>query len=114
MFPEGGRGNPDGSLGRFKPGAVRMALESGVPILPVTIRGGERVWPNTMRVPRVGEGAMFRTRIARKLRSVSRGLVRVTDRFSVFSAAVLPGKGIGAWTRKTLPLQASLARPPRR
>src|SRR2546423_15239621 len=25
MFPEGGRGNPDGSLGRFKPGAVRMA-----------------------------------------------------------------------------------------
>ena len=54
MFPEGGRGNPDGSLGRFKPGAVRMALESGVPILPVTIRGGERVWPNTMRVPRLG------------------------------------------------------------
>ena len=54
MFPEGGRGNPDGSLGRFKPGAVRMALESEVPILPVTIRGGERVWPNTMSVPRVG------------------------------------------------------------
>ena len=54
MFPEGGRGSPDGSLGRFKPGAVRMALESEVPILPVTIRGGERVWPNTMSVPRVG------------------------------------------------------------
>jgi 1-acyl-sn-glycerol-3-phosphate acyltransferase len=53
MFPEGGRGNPDGSLRRFKPGAVRIALESGVPILPVTIRGGEHVWPNTMRVPRV-------------------------------------------------------------
>jgi 1-acyl-sn-glycerol-3-phosphate acyltransferase len=53
MFPEGGRGNPDGSLRRFKPGAVRIALESGVPILPVTIRGGERVWANTMRVPRV-------------------------------------------------------------
>src|SRR5207248_8788627 len=49
MFPEGGRGNPDGSLGRFKPGAVRMALESGVPILPVTIRGGERVWPKIGR-----------------------------------------------------------------
>ena len=53
MFPEGGRGHPDGSLRRFKPGAVRMALESGAPILPVTIRGGERVWPNTMRVPHV-------------------------------------------------------------
>jgi 1-acyl-sn-glycerol-3-phosphate acyltransferase len=53
MFPEGGRGYPDGSLRRFKPGAVRIALESGAPILPVTIRGGERVWANTMRVPRL-------------------------------------------------------------
>ena len=53
LFPEGGRGNPDGSLRRFKPGAVRIALDSGVPILPVTIRGGERVWANTMRLPRV-------------------------------------------------------------
>lgn len=53
LFPEGGRGNPDGSLHKFKPGAVRIALDSGVPILPVTIRGGERVWANTMRVPRV-------------------------------------------------------------
>lgn len=53
MFPEGGRGNPDGSLRRFKPGAVRIALESGAPILPVTIRGGNRVWPNTRRVPRI-------------------------------------------------------------
>ena len=54
LFPEGGRGNPDGSMIRFKAGAVRMALEAGVPILPVTIRGGQRVWPNTFRVPRLG------------------------------------------------------------
>lgn len=54
LFPEGGRGNPDGSMKKFKAGAVRMALEAGVPILPVTIRGGERVWPTSLRVPRVG------------------------------------------------------------
>ena len=54
IFPEGGRGNPDGSMKKFKAGAVRMALEAGVPILPVTIRGGERVWPNTRRFPRLG------------------------------------------------------------
>ena len=30
---------------RIKGGAVRMALEAGVPILPVTIRGANRVWP---------------------------------------------------------------------
>ena len=52
IFPEGGRGNADGSLKKFKAGAVRMALETGVPILPVTIRGGEKVWPNTKRFPR--------------------------------------------------------------
>ena len=31
-----------------------MALEAGVPILPVTIRGGQRVWPNSFRFPRLG------------------------------------------------------------
>jgi len=54
LFPEGGRGNPDGSMRKFKVGAVRMALEAGVPILPVTIRGGHRVWPNTLTFPRLG------------------------------------------------------------
>jgi 1-acyl-sn-glycerol-3-phosphate acyltransferase len=53
IFPEGGRGNSDGSMKKFKAGAVRMALETGVPILPVTIRGGHRVWPNNFRVPRL-------------------------------------------------------------
>ena len=54
IFPEGGRGNADGSMRKFKPGAVRMALEAGVPILPVTIRGGHRVWPSGFRFPRMG------------------------------------------------------------
>ena len=52
IFPEGGRCTPDGELMRFKNGAVRLALEAGVPILPVTIRGGHRVWPKGYRVPR--------------------------------------------------------------
>ena len=56
LFPEGGRGNPDGTMKKCKAGAVRMALEAGVPILPVTIRGGERIWPNTFRLPRIGPG----------------------------------------------------------
>jgi 1-acyl-sn-glycerol-3-phosphate acyltransferase len=54
LFPEGGRGNPDGTMKKCKAGAVRMALDAGVPILPVTIRGGERVWPSTVRLPRIG------------------------------------------------------------
>jgi 1-acyl-sn-glycerol-3-phosphate acyltransferase len=54
LFPEGGRGNPDGTMKKCKAGAVRMALDAGVPILPVTIRGGERVWPSRFRLPRIG------------------------------------------------------------
>jgi 1-acyl-sn-glycerol-3-phosphate acyltransferase len=54
IFPEGGRGNADGSMRKFKAGAVRMALEAGVPILPVTISGGHRVWPMGRRFPRLG------------------------------------------------------------
>ncbi|MEP6818809.1 MAG: lysophospholipid acyltransferase family protein [bacterium] len=55
IFPEGGRGLPDGSMIRMKAGAVRMALEAGVPILPVTIRGGNRVWPPDKLLPRLGK-----------------------------------------------------------
>jgi 1-acyl-sn-glycerol-3-phosphate acyltransferase len=53
IFPEGGRALPDGSMSRFKPGAVRMALEANVPILPVTIRGAHRIWPKGYRFPRI-------------------------------------------------------------
>jgi 1-acyl-sn-glycerol-3-phosphate acyltransferase len=52
IFPEGGRCLPDGKMLRFKPGAVRMALEANIPILPITIRGGHRVWPKGWRLPR--------------------------------------------------------------
>ena len=55
IFPEGGRCLPDGQLLRFKPGAVRMALEANTPILPVTIRGGQRVWPKGYRFPRLAK-----------------------------------------------------------
>ncbi len=54
IFPEGERGKPDSRRLRFKTGAARMALEADVPILPVTIRGGHRVWPKGQRLPRTG------------------------------------------------------------
>jgi len=53
IFPEGGRGDPSGKMFRFKGGAVRLALETGVPILPVTIRGAHRVWPLGQKIPRL-------------------------------------------------------------
>ena len=55
IFPEGARSSAAGSLDRFKAGAVRLALEAQVPILPVTIKGGNRVWPRGQRLPRLGK-----------------------------------------------------------
>jgi 1-acyl-sn-glycerol-3-phosphate acyltransferase len=55
IFPEGGRSTAAGSLERFKAGAVRMALETDVPILPVTIRGGNQVWPRGWRLPHLAK-----------------------------------------------------------
>ena len=54
IFPEGGRGEPSGKMLRFKGGAVRLALEADVPILPVTIRGAHLVWPMGQAIPRPG------------------------------------------------------------
>ena len=55
IFPEGGRSTSTGALERFKAGAVRLALEANVPILPVTIRGGNQIWPRGWRVPHLGK-----------------------------------------------------------
>jgi len=55
IFPEGARSTAAGSLDRFKAGAVRLALEAQVPILPVTIKGGNHVWPKGWRFPRLGK-----------------------------------------------------------
>jgi 1-acyl-sn-glycerol-3-phosphate acyltransferase len=44
FFPEGTRSR-DGKLGSFKKGAFRMALDLGIPILPVTISGTRSILP---------------------------------------------------------------------
>jgi 1-acyl-sn-glycerol-3-phosphate acyltransferase len=44
FFPEGTR-TSDGSLGVFKKGAFRMAMDLGIPILPVTIVGTRKILP---------------------------------------------------------------------
>ena len=44
FFPEGTR-SIDGSLGEFKKGAFRMALDLGLPILPITISGTGKILP---------------------------------------------------------------------
>ena len=51
VFPEGAREFADGVMFPFKTGAARIASQAGVPILPVTIRGGNLIWPRGQRYP---------------------------------------------------------------
>jgi 1-acyl-sn-glycerol-3-phosphate acyltransferase len=54
IFPEGGR-TKTGKLMPFKMGAFRLALSHGVPIVPVTIKGAEAIWPAGQMLPRPGK-----------------------------------------------------------
>jgi 1-acyl-sn-glycerol-3-phosphate acyltransferase len=53
LFPEGTR-TRDGSLQPLKKGGFRLALESGLPIVPVTITGTRRAMPRGSMVLRAG------------------------------------------------------------
>ncbi len=53
VFPEAAREFADGEMLPFKTGAVRIAMQAGVPILPVTISGGNRIWPQKQKYPRL-------------------------------------------------------------
>ncbi len=53
IYPEGTR-SLDGRLYRGKTGVARMALEAGVPVIPVAMVGTDKVQPIGRRIPHVG------------------------------------------------------------
>lgn len=76
-------------------------LSGRVPVLYVNSIG--------MRVPKVGEGRMFLKRVARKLKSLRRGMVRVRENFAVYSPFVAPGRLGMALSGRLLPWQVRRA-----
>ena len=52
IFPEGTR-SPDGKIGDFKPTFAALAIESGVPVVPVAISGAIRALPRGRHFPRL-------------------------------------------------------------
>ncbi len=83
VFPEGTR-SPDGRLQRFKHGVFVLAIRAGVPIIPITVDGGDslmpkRKWelrPGTFRItihPPVSTAGLTledRALLARRVRAV--------------------------------------------
>ena len=53
LYPEGTR-SPDGRLYRGKTGIARMALEAGVPVVPVAMINTDVVQPTGKRIPHLG------------------------------------------------------------
>jgi len=52
LFPEGER-SFNGNIKKLKPGAARIALRTGAPIVPVYLEGVFNVWPRTRSLPRL-------------------------------------------------------------
>lgn len=56
IMPEGGlHWNPEEPLemGEVKTGVSRLAVATGVPVLPLALVGGDRVWPKRSTLPRI-------------------------------------------------------------
>lgn len=64
IFPEGTR-SMDGTLGEFKTGAVRLAVETGVPIVPIAILGSRDALPKGKLL---GKPVQVRARVGKPIR----------------------------------------------
>ncbi len=55
IFPEGARELKDGKMLPFKQGAFKIAQKAGVPIMPITVRGANKIWGRGITFPRIGK-----------------------------------------------------------
>jgi 1-acyl-sn-glycerol-3-phosphate acyltransferase len=86
VFPEGTR-SPDGTVGRFKGGSFLLAIDAGLPVVPVSIAGSRHVMlkgrlmtcPGDVTItvhdpiPTAGVGRIHVREFAKRVQSVVRG-----------------------------------------
>jgi 1-acyl-sn-glycerol-3-phosphate acyltransferase len=94
VFPEGTRSR-DGILGEPRNGAALLAMRTGLPLLPVSISGSNRLFPRGARLPRrarvtvrVGEPFMLTRQASGRIDR--QDLAAGTDRIMRAIAALLP------------------------
>ena len=79
IYPEGTR-SPDGYLYRGRTGVARLALSSGVPVIPVGLVGTEKVMPKSAKMPRLFGRVEVVVRIGKPI-DFSRYAGKEKDRF---------------------------------
>jgi 1-acyl-sn-glycerol-3-phosphate acyltransferase len=89
VFPEGTR-SADGRLQEFKPGAFKIAMRAGVPIVPVSIRGTHALLPKHSLVPRPGRVEVI---IGEPIDTASFGKDQVRELMDATHAAIALGMG---------------------
>jgi 1-acyl-sn-glycerol-3-phosphate acyltransferase len=92
LFPEGTR-SPDGRIGLFRRGSFSLAIEAGVPVVPVSLVGVKAVVPSG--IPSVRPGTV-RVVIHPPVPSAGRSLEAVDAFAAEVRAVVAAGCGIGS------------------
>ncbi len=83
IYPEGTR-SPDGRLHRGRTGVARLALQAGVPVIPVGLIGTDVVMPKAAKFPRLTGRIEVRVRFGKPI-DTSRFAGRESDRFALRS-----------------------------
>ncbi|HEY6332837.1 MAG TPA: lysophospholipid acyltransferase family protein [Blastocatellia bacterium] len=98
VFPEGTR-SVDGHLQEFKPGAFKIAMRAGVPIVPVSIRGTHALLPKHSLVPRPGRVQVI---IGRPIETSSFSKDRLRELMEQTREAIAAGMGESAMPAKAV------------
>lgn len=91
VFPEGSR-TPDGRMHAFRRGAYQLAMEFGLPVVPVTIDGSYDIMPRGSKLPNYGT---VRLTIHRPIEPGPEGrheLSELMERSATVIASALPPK----------------------
>ena len=83
IYPEGTR-SPDGRLHRGRTGVARLALQAGVPVVPVGLIGTDVVMPKEAKLPRFRGGIRVQVRFGKPI-DTSRFAGREDDRLALRS-----------------------------